>query len=214
VRTISHFLLNEVPDGAELRSVVATAVRIDDRDAVSIELTEEATAGTAGVDYVDQPTFLLLPGAFETGVIEVDIRAGLRSDAPEYARAFAGVAYRVTDDSFESVYVRPMNGSSLNPPGPRGDRAFQYFAYPEWPFDRLRDERPDGGFEGAADIRPDEWLRLRVQVGADSLRVSIDGVEVLELAQTLIPARPGRVGLWVDIGTRAAFADLRITAGA
>ncbi|WP_243592764.1 hypothetical protein [Rathayibacter caricis] len=201
------------PLGAELRSVIATPTSVGGREALSVELTEEATEGVPGADYIDQPTFVLLTEELLTGVIDVDIRSGLREDAPEYARAFAGIAYRVTDESFEAVYVRPLNGASLNPAGPRAMRAVQYFAYPEWPFDRLREERPDGGFEGRADIRPEEWLHLRLEVGRTTLRASIDGTVVLDLPETLIAPRDGRIGLWVDIGTRAVFADLRIASG-
>lgn len=198
------------PLGAELRSVIATPTSVGGREALSVELTDEAIAGTPGVDYIDQPTFVLLTEGLLTGVIDVDIRSGVREDAPEYARGFAGIGYRVTDESFEAVYVRPLNGTSLDPAGPRAARAVQYFAYPEWPFDRLREERPDGGYEGRADIRPEEWLHLRLEIGRTTLRVSINGTVVLDLLETLIAPRSGRIGLWVDIGTRALFADLRI----
>ena len=36
--------------------------------------------------------------------------------------------------------------------------AVQYFAYPDWKFDRLREEFPDGRYEAGADIGPDEWI--------------------------------------------------------
>ncbi|RII95662.1 hypothetical protein DZF95_00060 [Clavibacter michiganensis] len=202
--------LSALPRGAELRAVTATSTTTSGRKALSVELTETATAGTPGINYIDQPTFVLLAEEFVTGVIDIDVHAGLREDAPEYARAFAGIAYHVTDESFEAFYIRPLNGVSLNPTKPRAQRAFQYFAYPQWPFNRLREERPDSGYEGEADIRPNEWCHLRLEIGRSTLRVWINEAEVVDLARTLIAPRSGRIGLWVDIGTRAAFANLRI----
>jgi hypothetical protein len=125
--------------------------------------------------------------------------------APDYARGFAGLAYRISEsrDRFEAVYVRPLNGRPLNPPSPREHRAIQYFAYPEWPFDRLREERPDGPYESGADIVPGVWLTLKLQVGNDRLAAWVDGVEVLSVSPTLVASAPGQLGLFVDIGTDA-----------
>lgn len=199
--------LKSLPAGASLYSVTAESVSIAGRQALRVELTEEAVSGDPGVDYIDQPTFIQVPADFKDGVIEVDVLSRLRNDAPDYARAFAGVAYRITGDldTFEAVYVRPLNGAKLNPPGPRSNRGLQYFAYPEWDFERLRIEYPDGRYEARANIGPDEWIHLRIEARDRGLRVSIDGVEVLNVHETkAVPVR-GRVGLWVDIGTQAFF---------
>jgi hypothetical protein len=205
--------LKELPVEASLRSVTARASEAGGRKALRVALTSQAAAGIPGVDYIDQPTFVLLPVEFENGVIEVDILSRLTVDAPDFARAFAGLAYRISDDAdyFESVYVRPLNGAKLNPPGPRVNRGLQYFAYPDWDFERLRDEYPDGRFEARADIGPDEWIHLRIEARDRSLRVSIDGVEVLKVDETKAAPIRGRVGLWVDIGTDAYFSNLSIT---
>ncbi|MGN7149263.1 family 16 glycoside hydrolase [Arthrobacter sp. SAFR-179] len=212
----STFLpLDRLPGGASLRSVTAFAGEIEGRKGLRVGLTGEAAAGVPGVDYIDQPTFVLLPAAFENGVIEVDILSRLTADAPDYARAFAGIAYRISDDAdrFESVYVRPLNGAKLNPPGPRVNRGVQYFAYPEWDFERLRVEYPDGRYEARADIGPDEWMHLRVEVEDQRLRVGINGVEALAGAETKAMPASGKIGLWVDIGTEAFFSNLSITRG-
>lgn len=207
--------LKGLPAGASLYSVMAESVSIAGRQALRVELTEEAVSGDPGVDYIDQPTFVQIPADFKDGVIEVDVLSRLRHDAPDYARAFAGVAYRITGnlDTFEAVYVRPLNGEKLNPPGPRANRGLQYFAYPEWDFERLRLEYPDGRYEARANIGPDEWIHLRIEAQDRRLRVSIDGVEVLNVDETkAVPVR-GSVGLWVDIGTQAFFSNLRINHG-
>jgi hypothetical protein len=78
------------------------------------------------------PTFVTIPMSFENGTIEVDILDCLNGKGPADARAFAGIAYRITEDAgrFESVYVRRFNGLKANPPRPRDRRAVQYFACP------------------------------------------------------------------------------------
>ena len=194
-------------EGAELRGVLAVPASHEGRDALRVSLTPAVAAGGPGVDYVDQPTFVLLPIEFDRGVIEVDIAGSLLDDAPDYARGFAGLAFHIANDAFESVYLRPINGLRASPPPPRDQRALQYFAYPEHPFDRLREERP-GAYEAAADIGPGSWHRLRVEVAADAVTASVDATIVLRAAPLLPGARGGLIGLWVDIGTIACFANL------
>lgn len=204
--------LDTIPDGAVPRSVTATPVSIDGRPALRVALADEiAQHGKPGVDYVDQPTFLLLPIAFTDGTIEVDLRSRLASHAPNYARGFAGVAYRISagKDRFEAVYLRPLNGIKMAPPAPREQRAVQHFSYPEWPFDRLRETYSDGRFEAPANIGPDEWVHLRLDVEGSRCEVRVDGEVVLRV-ESLAQAQAGSVGLFVDIGTEAFFADLSV----
>ena len=233
------YALDTLPAGALPLSVTATPATISGRAALRVSLTDEiASHGVPNVDYIDMPTFVRIPADFTTGTIEVDVLSRLTSDAPEYARAFAGIAYHETysdpaelegtrnDASahrFEAVYVRPMNGRKVSPPPPRDRRAVQYFAYPDWKFDRLREVYPDGRYEAGADVGPDEWMTLRVEVGLTMLSVFVNGDAVLQQIEAKSlkarsrdthgnkPPSGGDVGLWVDIGTVAYFANLRLT---
>ena len=76
----------------------------------------------------------------------------------------------------------PLNGLKTNPPSPRDQRAIQYFAYPDWPFDRLRTEYPDGRYEAPADIGPDEWTKLRIDVESTAVDVVVNGTTVLRVS--------------------------------
>lgn len=201
--------------GLTANGVVCTALDDAERATVKVHLTPEIEAdGVPGVDYIDQPTFAVLPDVVEDCVIDVEIRSRLRSNAPDYSRAFAGIAYRISEDlrSFEAVYLRPLNGTKTGVDEPRRSRAVQYFAYPEWPFDRLREEYPDGRFESSADIGPDEWIRLHLEIRGSSVRARIGDTDGFEVARTLAEPRAGRIGLFVDIGADADFADLRVRA--
>lgn len=206
------FPLSEIPDGARAQDVEAQVCEAGDRKALRLVLSERARTGVFGIDHVDEPTFLLLPQPFKNGTIEVDVMGRLLADAPDFARGFIGLAWRVRPEAtgYESVYLRPTNGLKVNPPAPRDQRAVQYYAYPDWKFDRLRSEEPDGGFEAGADIGPDDWYRLRVEVDGTRLRAFVDGAQVLDLARTKGEETLGDVALWVDIGTEGFFSNLLI----
>jgi hypothetical protein len=205
--------LTKLPDGSELRSVTAVPTHVAGRRAVRVELTDAITLhGKPGVDYVDMPTFVIIPASFENGTIEVDILSRLNGKGPADARAFAGIAYRITHggDRFEAVYLRPLNGWKTHPPSPRDHRAVQYFAYPDWKFDRLREEFP-GRYEAGADIGPDEWISLRIDIDGTRLTAAVNGTEALTLAETKAAPTVGNIGLFVDIGSESFFSNLKMT---
>ena len=81
--------------------------------------------------------------------------AKLQPTAPPYARGFIGLAFRIAPDysTFEAIYLRPTNGRAEDMT--RRQHAVQYFAYPDWKFDRLRQETP-GRYEAGDDIGLDE----------------------------------------------------------
>jgi hypothetical protein len=205
--------LDQLPEGSTLRSVTATPADVAGRKALRVELTDDVTFnGKPGVDYVDRPTFVIIPAGLTIGTIEVDILSRLNGKGPADARAFAGLAYRITDggDGFEAVYLRPINGLKTNPPSPRDQRAIQYFAYPDWPFDRLRTEYPDGRYEAPADIGPDEWINLKIDVAETGVDVMVNGTQVLEVTETKAAPVAGAVVLFVDIGSESYFSKLTI----
>ena len=201
-----NYDLHEAPAGASLHKVTAAPAEYKGRKALKVEFTEEANKGQPGVDLLfDMPTFVLIPGNFKNGTIEVDVLGRLNGKGLPDARAFVGLAYRVVDGEarFESVYLRPLNGRKTNPPSPRDKRAIQYFAYPDWKFDRLRKEYPDGRYESGADIADDEWIRLKLDIDDTRVRASVNDNE--EFAPTDLKAVPeaGGIGLWVGRGTEA-----------
>ena len=206
------YSLHEVPAGATLHTVIAVPAEYKGRKALNVEFTDEANEGPPGV-LIDMPTYVLIPTNFKNGTIEVDILGRLNGKALPDARAFVGLAYRVVDAEarFESVYLRPLNGRKTKPPSPREKHAIQYFAYPDWKFDRLRKEYPDGRYEPGADIADDEWITLKLDIDDARVRVSINGKEELALADTKAAPEAGGIGLWVGRGTEGYFTNLRIT---
>jgi hypothetical protein len=206
------YSLHEVPTGATLHTVTAAPAEYKGRKGLKVEFIDAANEGPPGV-LIDMPTFVLIPTNFKNGTIEVDILGRLNGKGLPDARAFVGLAYRVVDAEarFESVYLRPLNGRKTNPPSPREQRAIQYFAYPDWKFDRLRREYPDERYETGADIADDEWITLKLDIYDARVRVSINGKEQLALTDTKAAPAAGGIGLWVGRGTEGYFANLRIT---
>jgi hypothetical protein len=204
------YSLQDLPNGARANKIDVSAGLHAGRPCLRLVLDAASRSGTYGVDYVDQPSFLLLPEVTLDATIEVDLCARLLPDAPDYTRGFIGLAYRVQDDlsAYESIYLRPTNGRPHAPPAPRDLRAVQYYAYPDFPFDVLRDTDP-GRFEAGADIALDRWTRLRIEVSGAGFSACADGQLILS-GQGKVPPQPGRIGLWVDIGTEGFFANLSI----
>lgn len=62
---------------------------------------------------IDRNFMAWLPIDFHDGVIEVDVASDLAPGAPEFARGFVGLSFRIDDAGrFESIYLRPTNSVS------------------------------------------------------------------------------------------------------
>lgn len=137
----------------------------------------------------------------------------LLADAPDYARGFIGVTFRINENNseFEGIYVRPTNGRCEIQS--RRNSSTQYFSYPDYKFDRFRKEA-QGMYESYVDIGLDEWINLKIEVDGKQAKLYVNGV----IQPTLIvndlkhgKDTSGAIGLWVDIGTEGYFRDLKIT---
>ncbi len=187
-------------------SVSMTSAKIMKKDAIRI-------IKDSAVKEFDEPTFAKLNGVnFKNGTIAVKVLSRLLKDAPETARGFIGVAFRINESNskFECVYIRPTNGRvevQL-----RRNRATQYFSFPEFKFDRLRKDAP-GEYESYVDIGLNEWINLRIEVRGAKAKLFVNRskqpvliVNDLKHGSDL----SGAIGLWVEFGTEGYFADLRI----
>jgi len=179
---------------------------IDGREAVKAIKDPKITA-------VDEPTFVRMSDTdFRNGTIEVDVLSKLLNDAPDFARGFIGVAFRIDEHNskFESIYIRPTNGRTDDQV--RRNRSVQYFSYPEYKFDRLRTETP-GKYETYADMGLNEWIHMKIVAEGNSAFLHLNGSRqpVLVVHDLKHGAGlSGGIGLWVDIGTEGYFADIRI----
>lgn len=148
---------------------------------------------------------------FHNGIIEVKMLSRLLPDAPDFARGFIGIAYRINDDDsqFESFYVRPTNGRTTDLE--RRAHGCQYFAYPKYTFSYFR-EHHITKYEAPVDIGLDEWITLKAVIKDECAQFYINEKSVLVVDDMKHGFGDyGAIGFFVDIGTEAFFKDLKIT---
>jgi hypothetical protein len=186
--------------------VSVSASRVEGRPALRV-------IKAPSIKEVDEPTFARLKGTrFRNGTIEVKVLSRLLKDAPDHARGFIGVAFRIDDahSNFEGIYLRP--GNARVDDQLRRNHSTQYFSFPGFKFDRLRKEAP-GKYESYADMGLNEWIDVRIEVKGAQAKLFLNRQRQPALVVNdlkLGPAASGGVGLWVDVGTEGYFADLRV----
>lgn len=197
---ISHLKASVVPLNGQ------DVLRLE-RDLESLPFDPERMGET-----VDEPTFVKLMGLnLENGAVEVKMLSRLLPGAPPFARGFIGMAFRINEDNtaYESIYLRPTNGRAEDQF--RRNHTIQYYAYPDFKFDRLRAESK-GEYETYADIGLDEWITVRIEFSGKSAKLYLNDQKspAFIVKEMLGTATSGSVGLWVDIGTEGYFKDLKI----
>jgi hypothetical protein len=65
--------------------------------------------------------------------------------------------------------------------------------------------------EAAANIGPDEWIKLKIDIDDTHLSATINDTESLSVTETKAAPVAGDVGLFVDIGSESFFSNLKIT---
>ncbi|MGY4494490.1 hypothetical protein [Pseudomonas sp. TE3610] len=160
----------------------------------------------------DRDFMAWLPGDFGDGVIEVDIASDLASDAPDYARGFVGIAFRIDHHGhFESIYLRPTNSQCDDQV--RRNHSVQYAAYPHFRFHQLRLESPEK-YETYADIDLGRWIHLTLEICGTRAVLFLDHQPKPAFIVTdlkLGDRQRGGVGIWIESGTVCHFKDLRVT---
>ena len=204
-------------------SLSAQIIRLlnDKLEPVKVSMSVETFKGKRVVKVIkdstvktfDEPTFVKLKGfEFQDGEIEVNVYSKLLKNAPEFARGFIGVAFRISEDNsnFECIYIRPSNGRADDQV--RRNHTVQYFAYPDYKFQRLRKEFPEK-YESYADIGLQEWIKMKIVVKGEQAKLYLnDHKEPALIVNDLKHGADlrGGIGLFVDVGTEGYFSDIRI----
>ena len=203
----NEYSLNDASQ-VRARNVSVQAVRYGGSDALEVRLKGSYRGP-------DMDTFAYVPGLdFHDGTIEVDVVGTVLPDAPRDARGFVGIAFRIDAQggtfACEGLYIRPTNARADDQI--RRNHSTQYFSYPGYDFDRLRRAAPSQ-YESYADVVPDEWTHLRVEVSGSVARFYVGSATQPAL---IVPdlkrgaAAHGTVGLFVDNGTDGHFRNLSI----
>ena len=199
----------------EISDVKASIVELEgekvlkvERDLTSLPFDLENLSKT-----VDEPTYVKVKNLdIQNGVFEVKMLSRIQTPSPfKGSQGFIGVAFRANEDNsaYESIYLRPNVGRSDNQFARNHNE--QYYAYPDYKFDRLRAESK-GEFETYADIGLDEWITFRVEFKEKEAKLYLNDQEYASFIVNEMKGKTqsGSIALWVDIGTEGYFKDFKI----
>lgn len=194
------------PEQLKLLNVKAETVTFKGRKALRVLDAVPAGAG-------DEGRLVVLPKTdFQDGVIEVDLAGEPGPGAPESARGFIGIAFRVAPDAsrFECIYLRPTNGRAEDQV--RRNHSVQYISIPGFPWPLLRKDFPEK-YETYVDLLPGEWTKVKIEVRGDKARLYVNGVaQPTFLVNDLKQGQTkGSIALWIGTGTLAHFSNVRIS---
>ncbi len=202
--------------GLTLHNVTATPATLHGKRGLKVTVSDELKKQLR-----DQPvgqqsqseTLGVLDGIlFGDGVIEAEIAGEPAADAPEGARGFVGIAFRLQPDlkTYDAFYLRPTNGRADDQV--RRNHSAQYVSHPDWPWFRLRKEMPER-YESYVDLVPGEWTKIRIEVQGEKARLFVHGQSqptlIVNDLKTGANGR-GAIALWINPGTVAHFRLLEV----
>src|SRR6266478_8672992 len=194
------FVLGDTRD-LVLHNVKADAIEYKGRKAV--RLTKDA----------EKDGFALLRGTdFQDGAIEADIALKITTPPGVRMPGFVGIAFRARPDAsrYELFYLRP--GNSRSDDQAMRNHAVQYTSAPDFDWYKLRREWP-WVYEGYADLKPETWTKVRIEVKGRSAKLYLNGSENPSLVVDGLKGQDlrGVVALWSYQGEEAYFSNIRIT---
>jgi hypothetical protein len=164
----------------------------------------------------DDAGFALLPATdFQDGTINVDLAVKILMPPGARMPGFTGVAFRAKPDGseYELLYLRPKNALSENQS--MRNHSVQYCAEPGYGWYKLRREWPFV-YESYAEIEPEKWTHLKIEVAGRVARVYVNGASKPSLVIDGLKSENlhGAIGLWGYAREESYFSNLRITPAA
>jgi hypothetical protein len=196
-------LAAQTPDRLVAKNASIAQTNFKGRSAIQVLAKPEAANATSYAVIKDTQ--------FRDGTIEVDLAGQPAAGAPEAARGFIGIAFRIqSDGSYEYIYLRPTNGRADDQV--RRNHSTQYSSYPDFDFTRSRQEAP-GKYESYVDLEPGVWTKYKIEVDGRKARLYVHGAEqpCLIVNDLKLEPRAGGVALFVGPGTEGYFSNLKIT---
>jgi hypothetical protein len=185
-------------------------------DAHDVKLEAKEFQGKKSVrlttDARDGGLALLHGSELQDGTIEADLAVKITTPPGVRMPGFTGIAFRAKQDGseFQMFYLRPKNALS-DDQGMR-NHAVQYVAEPGFGWYRLRREWPFV-YESYADIQPETWIHLKIEVAGRTARIFLNGATKPSLVVDGLKSSMlrGEVGLWGYAGEESYFANVHIT---
>lgn len=200
------------PTAYRLEGVTLKQTKFSGEPALQIAMPASRFQDPEREKLTDRRFMAWLPIPFKDGTVEVDLASTLAPDAPAYARGFLGVSFRIGENgTFENIYLRPVNSGVTDQV--RRNHTIQYFAYPDYPFTRLRSESPEK-YETWADIALDQWTHVKITVLGSEARLYLNHAVRPSFVVTdlkLGPDARGGIGIWIESGTVGYFKGLSIS---
>jgi hypothetical protein len=193
-------------ENLEANQVYLSFVKIKGKEVVKLEADTTIKA-------TDEATIVKLKSFdFKNGTIEVKVLSRLMKNAPAFARGFIGLAFRIGEknEKFESIYIRPTNGRVDDQI--RRNRSIQYFAFPDYRFDKLRKTDPEK-YESYTDMGLNEWIIMRIEVAGAQAKLFLNNSKQPSLVVNdlkLGTDNAGSIGLWIGNWTEGYFKDLKV----
>jgi len=163
-------------------------------------------------DAPDSAGFAIVKGTnFRDGSIDVDL-----ATVPEpypgggSSPGFIGIAFRIVDGAhYEGFYIRPGNSGSEDQA--RRNHSVQYIAEPVYGWKPLRRNWPFI-YESWADLTPQAWTHLRVEIHGRKAKVFLNGSPKPSLIVDGLKGTTleGPVALWGFSEETSYFANLKI----
>jgi hypothetical protein len=179
----------------------AEAVEYQGRKAVRLTTTSE------------NAIFALIKGVqMQDGTIEADLALKVTTPPGVRMPGFIGIAFRARPDAshYELFYLRPLNSRSEDQA--MRNHSVQYVSIPDFDWYKLRREWP-WIYESYADLRPETWTKVKIEVHGRSAKLYVNGAENPSLVVNGLKGEDlrGGIALWGYPGEEAYFANLRVT---
>ena len=202
----------ESTNGLVLHNVAAESVTWQGKKGVRVTISDDARRRQERDQRPLEQLAKIADLEFSDGVIEVELAGAPAPNAPEGARGFVGIAFRVQSDNetCDAFYLRPTNGRADDQE--RRNHSTQYISHPAWPWARLRKETPSK-YESYVDLMPGVWTKVKIEVRGTRARLFVHDTEQPVLIVNDVKSGPqakGAVALWIDSGTVAHFRNLTV----
>jgi hypothetical protein len=209
-----HYSLESL-EGLRVVNAKAEPATLEGKKGLRVTETKEAQSSQPpGAQRVTGESLVVVEGVeFGDGVIEAEIAGVPAPGAPETARGFVGIVFRLQNDmrTFETIYLRPTNGRAEDQE--RRNHSVQYSSFPDWPFSRTRKETPSK-YETYVDLVPNSWTRVKIEVRGAQARLYVHGQEQPTLIVNdlkLGAQAKGAVALAAGVNSVSHFRNLIIT---
>jgi len=148
---------------------------------------------------------------FQDGTIEADVAVKVTAPPGVRMPGFIGIAFRARADGshYELFYLR--HGNSRSEDQAMRNHSVQYVSIPDFDWYKLRREWP-GIYESYAELRPETWAKVKIEVHGRSAKLYINGAENPSLVVNGLKGEDlrGGIALWGYPGEEAYFPNLRI----